>query len=162
MKKILQLAIFIIVIIIPVGSIIIHNNNIKNEREIIDEKQEIIKEISFEIELYEYIKSLNIAHPEIVLAQAKIESGNFKSSLFLQHNNLFGMKLPRKRATVATGKTPSGFAKYKSWQYSVIDYALYQTYSAKNLTEEDYIKFLNRNYAEDPIYNIKLKKLIQE
>ena len=114
------------------------------------------KTIDFEMEVYNYLYQLNIAHPEIVLIQARIESGNFTSNLFLEYNNMFGMKMPYKRPTMAIGKTSSGFAIYDSWKDSVIDYALYQAYSAKNLSEEAYIDHLNDHYAEDSLYNSKI------
>jgi hypothetical protein len=47
---------------------------------------ELLKEALF----FEKIKS-----PEIVFIQALIETGYFKSELFLEANNLFGMRYPR-------------------------------------------------------------------
>ena len=61
-------------------------------------KEQIVQEISFEDSVYNYILELNIQHPEVVLRQARIESGNFKSRVFLENNNMFGMKIPYKRA----------------------------------------------------------------
>ena len=114
------------------------------------------QEVAFEDSVYQYILFLNIKHPEVVFKQAKIESGNFKSKVFREYNNMFGMKMPYKRPTMAIGKTSSGFAIYDSWKDSVIDYALYQAYSAKNLSEEAYIDHLNDHYAEDSLYNSKI------
>lgn len=120
-------------------------------------KEQIVQEISFEDSVYNYILELNIQHPEVVLRQARIESGNFKSRVFLENNNMFGMKIPNKRPNMVSGSN-RGYAVYNSWQESVIDYALYQVYSGKNLSKEDYIKMLNNNYAEDTEY---LNKLIE-
>ena len=40
--------------------------------------------------LIELLKDCNMKYPHIVLAQAKVESGHFKSRIFRQNNNLFG------------------------------------------------------------------------
>ena len=66
-------------------------------------KEQVIQEISFEDSVYNYILELNIQHPEVVLRQARIESGNFKSRIFLENNNMFGMKMPNKRPNMASG-----------------------------------------------------------
>ena len=39
------------------------------------------------------IKHLKLRFADIILAQAKLESNNFKSHIFLENNNMFGMKL---------------------------------------------------------------------
>lgn len=120
-------------------------------------KEQIIQALTFEDSVYTYILELNIQHPDIVFRQARIESGNFKSRVFLENNNMFGMKIPSKRPNMVSGSN-RGYAVYNSWQESVIDYALYQAYSGKNLTKEDYVKMLNNSYAEDVNYLNKLLK----
>ena len=119
-------------------------------------KEEVIELISFEDSVYHYILELNIKHPDVVFKQARIESGNFTSRIFRSNNNMFGFKQAYKRPNTQVG-VDRGYAKYDSWKECVIDYALYQTYSAKNLNEEDYIKFLGNNFAEDPDYLDKIK-----
>ena len=57
----------------------------------------------------------------VVFAQSAHETGFFQSSLAVEHNNLFGMKIPRARDN-HTGSTQSGFAIYKSKFKSVYDY----------------------------------------
>lgn len=114
------------------------------------------KEVLFEDSVYEYIKSLNIKHPEVVFKQAKIESGNFKSTVFRENNNMFGMRVPNKRSNTVIGEN-RGYSIYNSWQESIIDYALYQTYTAKGMSKEQYIRHLNANYAEDPNYDKKVQ-----
>ncbi len=47
--------------------------------------------------LIELIKDCNLKYPHIVLAQAKVESGHYKSRIFKQNNNLFGMRRARIR-----------------------------------------------------------------
>lgn len=114
-------------------------------------QQQVIEQMTFEDSVFTYIVELNIKHPNVVLKQAKIESGNFKSKVYLENNNMFGFKRAFKRANTQVG-TNRGYAVYTSWRECVIDYALYQTYSAKNLSREEYINFLGKHYAEDPNY----------
>lgn len=99
-----------------------------------------------------------IQHPHIVLAQMKIESGNYGSSIARNNNNYFGMRQPSSRLTVSLGSR-NGYARYRSWAYSILDYALWQRQYAWNLTEEQYLAKLGRTYAEDPNYVSKVKKL---
>lgn len=106
------------------------------------------------------MKRFGIRFPEIVLAQAKLETGNFSSKIFLKNNNLFGMKVARTRLTVATGER-HGHANYEHWTYSVMDYALYQsTYAKRVRTRDGYFKFLSRGYAENDRYIESIKNLI--
>lgn len=123
-------------------------------------QEESIEEptIPYTTQVFQLIKQMNIAHPEIVFVQAQLESGHFTSDLFLETNNMFGMMKPSQRPTLAIGKTPSGFAIYRSWEDSVIDYALYQAYCAKNLTKKEYIAHLGKHYAEDPFYATKIER----
>ena len=104
------------------------------------------------------IDTLNIEHPHIVLAQMKLESGNFKSDLAKNNDNFFGMKYPRQRATVAQG-VDRGYAYYRSWSYSVLDYAIWQRRYASGLTEEEYLEMLSEKYAEDKAYVRKVKSI---
>lgn len=102
--------------------------------------------------------NLKIAHPDIVMAQAIIESGNFKSNIFKENNNLFGMKMPEYRKTTAIGIN-RGHAVYRNWRESVIDYALWQGKRARYQTTSQYLRRL-RSYATDPNYITKIKKRI--
>ena len=99
-----------------------------------------------------------VQHPHIALAQMKIESGNYNSSVARNNNNYFGMRQPSSRITVSLGSR-NGYARYRSWVYSVLDYALWQRQYAWNLTEEQYLAKLGRTYAEDLNYVSKVKKL---
>lgn len=102
--------------------------------------------------------NLKIAHPDIVMAQAIIESGNFKSNIFKENNNLFGMKMPEYRKTTAIGIN-RGHAVYRNWRESVIDYALWQGKRARYSTTNQYLRRL-RSYATDPNYINKIKQRI--
>ena len=112
---------------------------------------------------------LNIKNPDIVYAQFVLESGDFKSNIFLENNNFAGMKMALKRPTTAQG-TLNGHALYNNWEDCLIDYGFYQSAYLKNLNRQQYINYLSKNYAEDTLYvnkviNIansnKVKKLFE-
>jgi uncharacterized FlgJ-related protein len=104
-----------------------------------------------------FMQQIGIEHPHIVLAQMKLESGNYTSRLALENNNYFGMKQPRKRATTSIGEK-NGYASYKSRVHSVLDYALWQKEYARNLTEVEYLDSLT-TYAEDSSYKSKVQQI---
>jgi uncharacterized FlgJ-related protein len=119
----------------------------------------IIKEdIQFSEEnLKNLLLELNVKFPHIILAQAKLESGNFKSHMFIENNNIFGMKEAKKRPTTNKG-TQNGHAYYENWKDCVIDYAFYQAAYLNDIkTEEQYYQYLAGSYAEDPGYIAKVK-----
>ena len=111
--------------------------------------------------LIQYLKDLNIKYPEVVYAQAVMESGNFKSKMFRVDNNLFGMRKAKSRCTVALdGGT---YAKFKTWRESVIDYALYQTTFVKKIkSQSEYTNYLAENYATGKAYKGHLIKMIEQ
>lgn len=114
--------------------------------------------------LWKEIKTLDIKYPEFVFAQAILESGHFKSNLSKINNNLFGMKVPSRRETLAIGKSKSGYAIYKHWKDSVKDYLLFQNYilSKNNYdTKEKYIDFISRRYSETEGYVSKVNKVVK-
>lgn len=105
-----------------------------------------------------FIEESDIQHPYIVLAQMKIESGNYQSNIAKKNNNYFGMRHPAQRLTVSLGNK-NGYARYRNWAYSILDYALWQRRYAWNLTEEEYLTKLSNTYAEDPNYTTKVKNI---
>jgi hypothetical protein len=110
--------------------------------------------------LIRLLKDCHIKYPHIVLAQAKLESGDFKSKMFRQNSNLFGMKLARQRITTALGEK-SGHAYYRDWIDGVHDYGMYQSAMMCNVSNEvEYFAKLDERYAEDTTYINKLKNII--
>ena len=88
-----------------------------------------------------------VPHPEIVLAQARLETGNFTSSLCKVKGNLFGIKHDKR------------YAAYRHWRESVVDY---KKRISSRYKGGDYYNFLRRiNYAEDGNYFRKLDKIIR-
>jgi hypothetical protein len=128
-----------------------------------EEKLIVVREYNefSEVKLIEKINQLNFKFPYIILAQSYQETGHYRSSIFLENHNLFGMKQAQLRSTLAKG-TNRGHAYYENWQDSVVDYALYySTYLSDINTEGEYFEYLKQNYAEDPTYVTRLKNLIK-
>ena len=98
--------------------------------------------------LKEALSFYNIKYPEIVYAQAILETGHFTSGGCNKDNNLFGI-------------SPGGkHTKFSHWIESVIAYRDQVQY--KYRPNEDYFHFLTRiGYAEDPHYNNKLKSILK-
>jgi uncharacterized FlgJ-related protein len=135
----------------------------KEQETLYEDKLILLEEslIFSEARLIEQITKLNFKHPHIVLAQAKLESANFTSQIFIENNNLFGMKKAVVRLNVAKSSN-RGHAYYDTWQDSVIDYALYTaTYLNSLKTEEQYYDYLTRNYAEDTMYVSKVRRIAE-
>jgi len=106
----------------------------------------------------EYIETIGILHPDIVLAQAILESGNLTSNIFLENNNMFGMKQAKSRPTLSIGENKN-HAVYNSWQDCVLDYKIFQTKYYRDTTES-YYSFLQRvGYAMSEGYINKLKAI---
>ena len=98
--------------------------------------------------VYREIVSNNIYHPDIVLAQAKLETGNYKSKACTVYNNLFGLRKP-----------DGSFYKFNSWQESVKAYK--DCVQNKYIPPNDYYDFLDSiGYAEDGNYTSKLKDMV--
>lgn len=113
-----------------------------------------------EDKLVDLLKDLNVKFPHIVLAQAKIESGNYTSKVFNENNNLFGMKEARIRIHTAQG-TQYNHAYYQNWRESVYDYAFYQCrYLSSLKTEDEYYHYLDKSYAEAENYVNSLKTIV--
>ena len=113
------------------------------------------------VKLTDKIKSMNFQFPEIIYAQALLETDSFRSNIFKENNNLFGMKRATIRVNVASG-VQYDHAVYSNWMDSLFDYALYYaTYLSQIKTEDDYFSYLSQFYAEDKRYVDKLKLIIK-
>lgn len=125
----------------------------------IEEKPKITYE-----NLYEQIKALGIKFPDVVFAQAVLETGHFSSVLFKKANNLFGMKKPTKRETLANKDTTmKGYAVFPDWTISVNDYLLWQEHALRKgdvKTKRQYLALLDRIYAEDGKYIYRLNNIM--
>ena len=102
-----------------------------------------------------------------ILAQSKLETGNFTSRLALDEKNLFGMGVPSKRKSLRIGQylAPNGerFSVYRNWSDSVNDYLLYleefnfptNLNSCKSFAE----KLKSQGYATDRDYVSKIVRI---
>ena len=113
--------------------------------------------------LVDEIKRLNIKYPHIVMAQSIVETGHWKSGIFKENHNLFGMKQANIRINTAKG-TNRNHAYYENWQESLYDYAFYQCrYMSGIHSEEAYFLALDASYAEaGGAYSVALKKAIKD
>lgn len=111
--------------------------------------------------LIKEIKKIGFKYPDIILAQAILETDSFRSSIFKYNGNLFGMKVSHLRPSTATCKNRE-HAVYNTWQESVIDRAMWDCmYLNKIKSEKEYLQLLGEFYAEDDLYVSKLKQLIR-
>lgn len=110
--------------------------------------------------LIEYLLHIDIEHPEVAYAIARLES-NMCSDIFKDNKNLFGMKHPGVRPTLSKGPN-RGFASFDKWQQSVLDYKLYLEYvGGHKMTREQYLDHLDRNYAHRG-YSSCIRKFFDE
>ena len=95
------------------------------------------------------LKAQDVQFPEIVAAQALLETGNFKSYSCINRNNLFGLR-----------KKDGTYMSFEHWTECV---AAYKKYIQKwKQPPSDYYKYLdNLGYAEDISYTTKLKQMVK-
>lgn len=107
--------------------------------------------------LYQEIIRNGIRHPKIVLTQAILETGWFRSPLCRNRHNLFGLTNPK------TGK----YYEFNHWTESVRAYytKVQYRYCQKNQTstsDVDYLKWLQQiGYAEAPMYIQSVKEIMK-
>ena len=116
------------------------------------EKEKNIDSLKFSSEnLLKVLKIYKVKNYHIVYKQAVLETGHFKSNMFKNNNNLFGMKHPNVRETTSLGPK-NGHANYSTWIESVKDMVLFQEFYKKRLSSsKSYYDFLNGLYAEDTV-----------
>lgn len=106
------------------------------------------KDIFSPEKLKDLIKSMSIKFPDIVYKQSILESNHYKSAVFKENNNMFGMRISSSRPTTHIGENLN-HAVFKSWQDCVVDYALWQASFARKInTEEQYYQFLDEVYCD--------------
>lgn len=107
-------------------------------------------------------QELDIQCPEVVYAQMILETNFFRSKIFKQNNNMFGMKTNSR--SYDRGEL-NGHAKYDNTLDSILDYKEWQDQMSggkKFKDNEEYLKFLKQvGYAEDPKYTEKLQEIIK-
>ena len=99
--------------------------------------------------LYKEIIRNGILYPKIVLAQAILETGWFRSSVCRNKHNLFGLTNPH------TGK----YYEFNHWTESVRAYYTKVQYKYKG---DNYLLWLDEiGYAEDPRYVYEIIKILK-
>ena len=106
--------------------------------------------------LIEALEYYEVKHPQIVYAQAVLETGHFKSDLCLNGNNLFGLYNSKERK----------YHTFDHWAKSVEAYVKLVQYKYKgdyDKPPDEYYKFLeNIGYAEDTLYISKLRRIVNQ
>lgn len=93
----------------------------------------------------------DVQFPDIVYAQAILETGHFKSKGCLEHHNLFGLYNSR----------ANRYHRFSHWTESIIAYK--EWIQRRYRHPEDYYWFLQRiNYASDSLYTSKLKQIVRK
>ena len=92
------------------------------------------------------LKRQQVPHANIVLAQSKLETGNYTSKVCKNKNNLFGIRKGNKYKT------------YNTWKESVSDY---KRLISSRYKGGDYYQFLKKiRYAENPVYTETLREIV--
>lgn len=93
----------------------------------------------------------SVKYPDIVYAQAILETGHFKSVGCVKHNNLFGLYNSRAKR----------YCRFNHWAESILAYK--EWIQKKYNPPENYYNFLKRiHYASDPTYIPKLKQIVKK
>lgn len=101
--------------------------------------------------LYSELKRQGLKHPKIVLAQAILESGWFRSDLTRTHNNIFGIRTRR-----------GPYQRFDSWVDCVSGYKNLVQYKFKGRTQTEYYAFLKSiGYASDRKYIYKVREIAE-
>lgn len=96
---------------------------------------------------------LEIKHPDVVYAQARLESGNFTSAHYRNRNNFLGIYDSKRKRYMSFGH----------WTDCLVAYRDKVQYRYKrNSDREDYLKWLvETGYAQDPNYISKVRKMLK-
>ncbi len=95
--------------------------------------------------VYEYLTSIDCKHPDIVTAQAVLETGHFESYSCRTRHNLFGLRYNHQ------------YLIFDNWKESCDAYLSKIQYKYRG---GDYYKFLDSiGYATDTSYIYKLKRI---
>lgn len=118
---------------------------------IIDEPEFLSSDCPNRDLLIDALEYYDVKHPDIVYAQAILETGHFKSRVCKEYNNLFGLY----------NSYTKDYYKFDHWSDSVLAYVDMIQY--KYQQGENYYDFLERiGYAEDPYYTNKVKSIVKQ
>ena len=98
--------------------------------------------------LYLALVHYNVKHPKIVLAQAKLESGNFTSNHYKKRNNFLGLYDSKRKE----------YYKFNHWTDCIQGYKDMIEYKLRD--NENYYNFLRRiKYATSENYIRQIKQI---
>lgn len=121
-------------------------DSVKDSVKITPKETSQFKKVLNEENLKAELKRHNIPHSDIVLAQAKLESGLGTSKVYRRTNNLFGLKKGNK------------YRAYSHWTECVKDY---KRCISNRYKGGSYYAFLDRiGYASAPDYTETLRKMV--
>lgn len=144
MKRILLIILFCFV------SMSFHDVNVlpkQQDVEVCDTSFLNVNELNDSI-LYLALVHYEVKYPKAVLAQAKLESGNYTSKHYRTKNNFLGLYNSREKE----------YFKFNHWSECILAYKDMIEYKMKD--GEDYYDFLIRiEYASDPTYTYKVKRI---
>ena len=113
--------------------------------------EEDIAAMNYELNRENILKIMEyygLSNTDIVMAQARLETGNFTSRICKEYNNLFGLY----------DCSENDYYKFTSWKECILFYKIKIQSRYKG---GDYMKFLEDiSYAEDKEYVDKLKLII--
>lgn len=152
---------FGIILLLLLFSFIVPKNDkikyIKTEAEV-----NIITNNSFSKEnLIKEIQRLPFKYKDVVLSQCILESGNFKSPVFKQYNNLLGLREAKQRLTLATG-THLNHATFTTWKECLLDRLIFEAKYMHDLSRSEYLTYLDKVYAEAGGYSKVLEQIIKK
>lgn len=140
---------YVIGLIVTVLSVFTLSYFIKKDKNILlpEHPYYLLEDVNEEV-LYQTLIHYEFPEPAIITAQAILETGNFKSRLCLNNNNLFGLYNSSKLE----------YYKFDSWVSCIFAYKKFILNKYKD--GEDYYEFLQKiGYAEDPKYIDKVKSI---
>ena len=98
--------------------------------------------------------SLGIHHAEVVWAQARLESGNFKAKSYQSSKNCLGIYDSKRKC----------YRKFGSWRECLKSYRDGVQYRCPHpeYTDEEYMAWLKRiGYATEPTYIDRVRKILK-
>lgn len=123
----------------------------KEESIVIEETVPAFYALSPEEGLKEALIYYNVDYPDIVYSQAVLETGNFKSRVCYEYNNLFGLYNSRK----------GDYFRFNHWVESIVAYR--DMIQGGHRYEDHYYDYLKKiGYAEDKDYINKVRKIANE
>lgn len=149
-QRIINILLFIMLIGLGIYVYIDHDTNEHKPQPYVKlEQPEFLNEELSDSTLLKALIYYEINEPLIVLAQAKLESANYKSRLCKEKNNIFGLY----------NSKAGQYYNFDHWTNCILAYKNMIEYKQKD--GEDYYHFLLRiKYAEDVEYIGKVKSIV--